>query len=108
MTVQITPELVLFAATELDLLAERLQTVGAATIPATFVAPSGAEEVSLLGAGHMNHGAGEHQASLAQAVLELHHSAAVLRTQLAEYLAEDATSAGVMALTGSPFGSIQA
>jgi hypothetical protein len=54
----------------------------------------------------MNKAAATHQTSLAQAVLELHHTAAILRTQLAQYLVQDAASAGVLALTGAPFGSI--
>ncbi|MEU4314785.1 PE family protein [Nocardia sp. NPDC024068] len=106
--VDVTPELILAAAVELDLLADRLSGVAAATVPATYVAPSGADEASLHGAMHMNKGAATHQTSLAQAVLELHHTAAILRTQLAQYLAQDAASAGVLTLTGGAFGSIAA
>ncbi|MCX0270237.1 PE family protein [Nocardia zapadnayensis] len=104
--VDVTPELILAAAVELDLLADRLAGVAAATVPATYVVPSGADEASVHGAMHMNKAAATHQTSLAQAVLELHHTAAILRTQLAQYLVQDAASAGVLALTGAPFGSI--
>lgn len=104
--VDVTPEAILLAATELDLLADRLAAAGALAVPATYVAASGCDEASLVGAWHMNMGAHTHQCALAQAVLELHHTAAILRTHLAHYLAQDVASAGVLTLTGAPFGSI--
>ncbi|ONM49139.1 PE family protein [Nocardia donostiensis] len=104
--VDVTPELILAAAVELDLLADRLAGAAAISAPATHVIPSGADEASLLGAHHMNRGAATHDRAVAQGVLELHHAAATLRTQLAHYLAQDAASAAVTTLTGGPFTSI--
>ena len=95
--VNITPETVLAAAAELDLLADRLSIAAAVTAPATHVLPSGAEEVSLLAANHFNQGATSHDRVIAQGVLELHHAANVLRAQLATHIAEDGAKAGVMA-----------
>ncbi|MEV0249867.1 PE family protein [Nocardia sp. NPDC050712] len=94
--VNITPEAVLLAAAELDLLADRLAAAGAITAPATHVLPSGAEEVSLLAANHFNKAASSHDRVVAQGVLELHHAANVLRAQLAAHISEDSAKAGVM------------
>ncbi|MBF6135976.1 PE family protein [Nocardia otitidiscaviarum] len=91
--VLVQPEVVLAAAAELDLLAERLAAVATAAGPTTHVLPSGTEEVSLLAAGHFNHAALSHDRAIAQGVLELHHAAATLRAQLAQYLAQDAIRA---------------
>ncbi|MFE3441809.1 PE family protein [Nocardia sp. NPDC059180] len=104
--VHVTPEIILAASVELDLLADRLAGVAALAGPATHVLPSGAEEVSLLAANHFNHAAMTHDKAVAQGILELHHAAAILRTQLAQYLAEDAASAAITTLTGAPFSSI--
>ncbi|GAD84961.1 PE family protein [Nocardia asteroides] len=87
--VLITPEIVLAAAAELDLLAERLAVAAGLAGPTTHVLPSGAEEVSLLAAGHFNKAASTHDSSVAQGILELHHAAATLRTQLATNIVED-------------------
>ncbi|WP_330251347.1 PE family protein [Nocardia sp. NBC_00565] len=89
----ISPEAILLAAAELDLVAERLAGVAAITAPATHVLPSGVEEVSLLSASHFNQGAMTHDHSIAQGILELHHAAATLRMQLAEHLAGDVVRA---------------
>ncbi|MEV0029207.1 PE family protein [Nocardia sp. NPDC050793] len=94
--VSISPEIILAAAAELDLLAERLAAAAAVTGPATHVLPSGADEVSLLAAHHFNKAAATHDGSVAQGILELHHAAAVLRMQLATHVAEDVVKAGVM------------
>jgi len=104
--VDVSPEVILVAATELDLVAERLVGASGLSAPATHILPSGADEASLLAAEHMNRGAATHDRAVAQCALELHHCAAILRTQLAQYLAEDAASAGITALTGAPFNSI--
>lgn len=104
--VDVTPEIILVAATELDLVAERLVGAAGLSAPATHILPSGADEASLLAAEHMNRAAGTHDHAVAQCALELHHCAATLRTQLAQYLAEDAVSAGITALTGAPFNSV--
>ncbi|MFE3100244.1 PE domain-containing protein [Nocardia tengchongensis] len=95
--VLVQPEVILAAAMELDLLAERL--AAAATAPATHVLPSGTEEVSFLAAAHFNTAALTHDRSVAQGILELHHAAATLRSQLAQYLAQDAMwAAGIAAI----------
>ena len=94
--VLVDPAVILAAATELDLLAERLAAVGAGAIPVTHVAPSGGEEVSLLAAGFFNRAAGTFEFAHAKGILQLHHAAARLRLQLAEYIAQDALRAGVM------------
>ncbi|MEU0545563.1 PE domain-containing protein [Nocardia sp. NPDC005978] len=97
--VLVQPEVVLAAALELDLLAERLAALSAATAPATHVLPSGTEEVSFLAAAHFNQAALSHDRTTAQAVLELHHAAATLRSQLAQYLIQDAVrAAGIAAI----------
>ncbi|NKY47162.1 PE family protein [Nocardia cerradoensis] len=89
----VQPEVVLAASAELDLLAERLTAAAALSGPATHVVPAGAEEVSVAAATHLNEGALSHDRAAAQAILELHHAAAILRQQLASYLAEDAINA---------------
>ncbi|RJO77074.1 PE family protein [Nocardia panacis] len=97
--VLVSPEVILAAAAELDLVADRLAGIAALSGPATHVVPSGIDEVSLLAAGHFNNVAGTHDGSVAQAVLELHHAAATLRVQLAEYLAQDTVRAATIAAT---------
>lgn len=95
--VSVQPEVVLAASAELDLLAERLAAAAALSGPATHVIPSGAEEVSLLAANHFNQGAISHDHSVAQGILELHHAAAILRQQLASYIAQDGVNAAAAA-----------
>ncbi|QIS08048.1 PE family protein [Nocardia arthritidis] len=99
--VLVSPEAVLAAAAELDLVADRLAGVAALSGPVTHVVPSGVDEVSMLAASHLNNGAVTHDGATAQAVLELHHAAATLRLQLAQYLAEDAVRAGTIAATAA-------
>ncbi|MET7769201.1 PE domain-containing protein [Nocardia sp. NPDC005366] len=94
--VNISPEAVLAAAAELDLLAERLGAAAAVTAPATHVIPSGAEEVSWIAAQHLNKGAITHDNSIANAQLQLHHAAAILRMQLATHIGEDTVKSGIM------------
>ncbi|MBH0778960.1 PE domain-containing protein [Nocardia bovistercoris] len=94
--VNISPEAVLAAAAELDLLAERLGAAAAITAPATHVIPSGADEVSFHASQHLNKAAITHDGSIANAQLQLHHAAAILRMQLATHIGEDAVKAGVM------------
>ncbi|NKY85547.1 PE family protein [Nocardia veterana] len=89
----VQPEIVLAASAELDLLAERLTAATALSGPATHVVPAGSEEVSFAAAAHLNEGAISHDRAAAQAILELHHAAAILRQQLASYLAHDAVNA---------------
>ncbi|WP_067696531.1 PE domain-containing protein [Nocardia jejuensis] len=97
--VLVQPEVILAAALELDLLAERLAAASAISAPATHVIPSGTEEVSLLAAEHFNQAAISHDRAIAQGVLELHHAAATLRGQLAQYLIQDAVrAAGIAAI----------
>ncbi|MGY0502518.1 PE family protein [Nocardia sp. FBN12] len=94
--VLIAPEIVLAASAELDLLAERLAIAAGLAGPTTHVLPSGAEEVSLLAATHFNTAAGKHDGSVAQAILELHHAAATLRSQLATNIGEDVVRAATI------------
>ncbi|MFC4124038.1 PE family protein [Nocardia rhizosphaerae] len=94
--VLISPEIVLAASAELDLLAERLAAAAALAGPTTHVLPSGAEEVSLLAAGHFNHAAATHDSSVAQAILELHHAAATLRAQLGTNIVEESVRAAAI------------
>ncbi len=89
----VQPEVVLAAAAELDLVAERLAAAAALSGPATHVIPAGAEEVSTMAAAHLNEGALSHDHTTAQAVLELNHAAAILRQQLASFVAEDVLNA---------------
>ncbi|WP_028475998.1 PE domain-containing protein [Nocardia sp. CNY236] len=97
--VLIAPDTILAAATELDLVAERLAAVAAATAPATHVVPAGAEEVSRLSARHLNTGATSHDRAIAQAILECHHAAATLRAQVTQHVAGDmARAADVIAI----------
>lgn len=97
--VLISPEAILAAAAELDLVAERLAAASMITAPATHVIPSGAEEVSLVSAGHFNQGAMSHDHAIAQGILELHHAAQTLRLQLAQHIAGDVVRAvGVNAI----------
>lgn len=103
--VSISPELILTAAAELDLLAERLAAAATLSGPATHVLPSGAEEVSLLAAQHFNKAAATHDHSIAQGILELHHAANVLRMQLATHVAEDVVKAGVMNSVAGTIGA---
>jgi hypothetical protein len=95
--VGISTEAVIAAAAELDLLAERLALAHGLSAPATHVAPSGLDEVSLLAAQHFNKAALTHDQSVGQAILELHHAAATLRSQLGTHLGEDAVKAATMA-----------
>ncbi|WP_433660875.1 PE domain-containing protein [Nocardia sp. CA-128927] len=94
--VLVQPEVVLAAAAELDLLAERLAAAAALTAPATHVVPSGVDEVSLHAANHLNKGAMTHDQAVAQGILELHHAAATLRSQLVTHLGEDVVRAGAI------------
>ncbi|MFD3510403.1 PE family protein [Nocardia sp. NPDC058666] len=94
--VLVAPEIVLAASAELDLLAERIAIAAGLAGPTTHVLPSGAEEVSLLAASHFNKAAATHDSSVAQAILELHHAAATLRSQLATHIGEDAVRAATI------------
>jgi hypothetical protein len=97
--VLVQPEVILAAAAELDLLAERLAGTATLSGPVTHVLPSGAEEVSLMAANHFNQAAVTHDNSIAQGILELHHAAAMLRQQVAQYAAQDAAhAAGIAAI----------
>ncbi|MFE7798481.1 PE family protein [Nocardia sp. NPDC057440] len=102
--VDITPEAVLAAALELDLVADRLAAAHVVSAAATHVLPSGVDEVSLLAANHFNRGAVTHDQAVAQAVLELHHAAATLRMQLATHVGEDILRASVMKATEMTLG----
>jgi hypothetical protein len=99
--VLISPEAVLAAAAELDLLAERLAIASGLSAAATHVIPSGVDEVSLHAANHFNKAAITHDQAVAQGILELHHAAAVLRIQLATSMGEDlAQGAAITAARG--------
>ncbi|GAA5095797.1 MULTISPECIES: PE domain-containing protein [Nocardia] len=99
--VLVQPEVVLAAAAELDLLAERLAAAAAVTAPATHVVPSGIDEVSLHAANHLNRAAMTHDQAVAQGILELHHAAATLRSQLITHVGEDVVRATGINAVGS-------
>ncbi|MQY22362.1 PE family protein [Nocardia macrotermitis] len=97
--VHVDAEIVLAAAGELDLLADRLAAAQGLSGPGTHVIPSGAEEVSLLASNHFNEGAATHDASIAQGIVELRNAAQTLRIQVTEYVAQDAVrAAGITAV----------
>lgn len=91
--VLVQPEVVLAAAAELDLLADRLLAAATLSGPATHVLPSGVEEVSLLAAAHFNHAASTHDGAVGQAALELRHAAHTLRMQVAQHITGDVVRA---------------
>jgi hypothetical protein len=91
--VLVVPEIVLAAAAELDLLADRMTAAAGINAPVTHVAPSGTEEVSVLAASHFNQHAVAQEQAVAQGVLELRHAAMTLRTQVAQYLGQDVANA---------------
>ncbi|MCM6776887.1 PE family protein [Nocardia sp. CDC159] len=96
----VAPEVVLAAAAELDLLAERLAAAAGLSGPATHVLPSGAEEVSLLAANHFNQAAVSHDRAVAQGILELNHAAMTLRQQVASFIAGDLGNAAGVTISG--------
>lgn len=91
--VLVVPEVVLAAAAELDALADRLTATVATHAPATHVAASGSEEVSTLAAAHFNEHATAHEQVAATGIAELRNAATTLRTQVANYLGQDAEHA---------------
>lgn len=92
--VRLEPELVLAAAAELELLAQRLQAEVALLAPTTRVLPSGADEVSNLASGYFNRQAGTFEPAALRGIAELHNAASVLRNQVAQYVGHDFASAG--------------
>ncbi len=86
-------EVITGAATELELLADRLAAAQSSGSPGTHVIPSGAEEVSFLASNHFNEGAVTHDASIVQGIVELRAAALTLRSQMAEYMAQDGVRA---------------
>jgi PE family len=94
--VLVVPEIVLAAAAELDLLADRLAGVAATTGPATHVIPSGTEEVSILAATHFNQVATLQHQALGKGILELRNAANTLRTHVAQYLGQDLANAATI------------
>ncbi|KAA0024695.1 PE family protein [Antrihabitans cavernicola] len=92
--VRVEPEMVLAAATELELLADRLQVAVSLNAPVTHVIPSGAEEVSGLAAGYFNRTAASFEPAALRGIAELHNAAAVLRNHVAQYIGHDVTNAG--------------
>ncbi|RMI34184.1 PE family protein [Nocardia stercoris] len=101
--VNVSHETIEAAATELELLADRLTAAHAAAISSTdFVVPSGAEEVSIHAAAHLSEAGGSHTASVTRGIFELQNAAATLRAQLAAYNAhDDSHAAGIAAQTAT-------
>ncbi|PTR22506.1 PE family protein [Rhodococcus sp. OK519] len=87
----VDPDVLLAAAGEIDALVTRLQTSLALHSPALSVAPSGAEEVSVLAAGYFNRLAGSFGPATGRGIEELIAAAAMLRAQAAAYRDEDRT-----------------
>ena len=96
--VLVVPEVILAAATELDLLATRLEVVHHLSAPATHVLPQGSEEVSWLSAGYFNRAAATFEPASAKGIAELRLAAETLRTQLAGYIAQDVANAAATAV----------
>lgn len=95
--VVVVPEVVLAAATELELLADRLAAAQATGGALTHIAaPSGSEEVSVLAANHFNQVAAAHEHAVGQGVVELRHAAQTLRTHVANYREQDAAHAATL------------
>ncbi|WP_236733898.1 PE family protein, partial [Prescottella equi] len=97
--VYVDPDVLLAAAGEIEALVTRLQTSLAVHSPALNVAPSGAEEVSVLAAGYFNRLAGSFGAATSRGIEELAAAAAMLRAQAAAYREEDRTL-GTSLITG--------
>lgn len=89
--VYVDPDVLLAAAGEIEALVTRLQTSLAVHSPALNVAPSGAEEVSVLAAGYFNRLSGSFGAAAGRGIEELIAAAAMLRAQAAAYREEDRT-----------------
>ncbi|MFD4369074.1 PE domain-containing protein [Rhodococcus sp. NPDC058521] len=85
----VSPEALIAAAAELDLLAARLQTSVTANSAAIRVLPSGTEEVSLHAAGYFNTVANTFLPAVTQGIAEMQATAATLRQQAATYVAQD-------------------
>ena len=96
--VLVVPEVILAAATELDLLATRLEAAQALSAPATHVLPAGSEEVSWLSSGYFNRAASTFEPASAKGIAELRLAAETLRTQLAGYIAQDTVNAAATAV----------
>ncbi|EOM76662.1 PE family protein [Rhodococcus rhodnii] len=95
---QVRPEALLLAATELDALAARLDTAAATANAAIRPLPPGSEEVSLLTARYFHTTAGSFTPAVARGTAELRATAATLRQQAAQYVAQDvATGANLSA-----------
>ena len=93
---QAQPAVLLAAAAELERIAEELAAAEAIHGFLTHVAPSGAEEVSLLAAAHFNHGSVTHGTAASMAIAELRHAATILAAQAAGYVAQDTGLGGVI------------
>ncbi|NLE79804.1 MAG: PE family protein [Rhodococcus sp.] len=85
----VNPEALLLAATELDMLAGRMQAAVTANSAAIQVIPSGTEEVSLHAARYFNTVTNTFMPAISQGIAELHATAATLRQQAAAYVAQD-------------------
>lgn len=89
--VYVDPDVLLAAAGEIEVLVTRLQTSLAVHSPALDVAPSGAEEVSVLAAGYFNRLSSSFGTAVGRGIEELTAAAAMLRAQAAAYREEDRT-----------------
>ncbi|QNG20896.1 PE family protein [Rhodococcus triatomae] len=91
---QVSPEALIAAAVELDTLAARLETAVAGASPALRPLPSGSEEVSLHATGYFHTVANSFTPAIAQGIAELRATAATLKQQAANYVAQDLTHGG--------------
>lgn len=83
--IRVTPDMIRAAAADLDAAADRLDAAITLGVPLTHVLPSGADDVSLAVAGHLNEGAQTHDPASRQGVLEMRHAAQTLRDQAQKY-----------------------
>lgn len=96
----VTHEMIIAAAGELDLAADRLAAILTAASPETHVIPSGSDAVSTTIAGQMNIAASTHHTSSWPGVEYMHRAADTLRKHAAEFAAGDAIHAAEVAAAG--------
>lgn len=81
----VSPDALTAAATDLETLAQRLQTTVDSNAPALYMAPAGTEEVSVTAAAYFNSVADSFLPVAARGIAELRAAAVTLRRQAADY-----------------------
>jgi hypothetical protein len=97
MALQVTYEVVLGAAAELEAAAERLAGVLGASTPETHVVPSGSDAVSVTVAGRLNEAAITHTPVSMRGVEYMRAAARTLKQHAATFAAGDAEHAAEIA-----------